>query len=80
MTEDDTPVQPASTGIPIVTSTDGQPFIGCDAVVAFLRSIAEVVDRLDDQDDPRDLAAAIHIEADNLECRAIAHTTHQETR
>lgn len=68
-------VQPAVTSIPIVTAPDGQPLMGCDAAVLLLRSIAEVAERLDPHDDPRALAAAIRVEADALEVRAIAHTT-----
>lgn len=67
--------QPVATGLPIVTWHDGQPLIGCDAAVALLRSIAEVAERLGPDDAARDLAAAIRIEADTLEVRAIAHTT-----
>ncbi|MEU1663579.1 hypothetical protein ABZ547_08185 [Streptomyces sparsogenes] len=77
MTEDDDPpVQPASTSLPIVTATDGQPYLGCDAVIAFLRAIAESCRTLaHDPDSSLDsAAAAIDYEADNLECRAIAHT------
>lgn len=71
---DDLP-QPAVTSIPIATGADGQPYIGCDAAVAMLRSIAAVTETLGLDDEPSDLAAAIRIEADALECRAIAHTS-----
>lgn len=77
MTEDDAPVQPATTSLPIVTSTDGQPYIGCDAILAFLRAIADSCRNLANEPDCglESAAAAIDYEADALECRAIAHTT-----
>ncbi|MEU8569228.1 hypothetical protein AB0C51_12845 [Streptomyces pathocidini] len=69
-------VEPASSRLPIVTSTDGHAYIGCDAVVAYLRAIAESCRNLaDDPDcDLRSAATAIDLEADNLDCRAIGHT------
>ncbi|MGK3107982.1 hypothetical protein [Streptomyces sp. WAC05858] len=75
--DDDTPVQPASTSLPIVTATDGQPYVGCDAVIAFLRAIAESCRNLADEPGCGldSAAAAVDYEADALECRAIAHTT-----
>ncbi|MBI0293316.1 hypothetical protein JBE04_02075 [Streptomyces sp. PRKS01-29] len=75
--DDDAPVQPASTSLPIVTARDGQPYLGCDAVVAFLRAIAESCRTLADEAECGldSAAAAIDYEADALECRAIAHTT-----
>ncbi|MFJ4637587.1 hypothetical protein ACIP69_18425 [Streptomyces hygroscopicus] len=75
--EDDTPVQPASTSLPIVTATDGQPYLGCDTVIVFLRAIAESCRNLahEPECDLDTAAAAIDVEADALECRAIAHTT-----
>lgn len=75
--DDDEFVQPATSGIPILTGSDGQPYIGCDSAIAILRAIAEVANRLDD--DPQILAAAIHIDADNLQARAIAATTRAVT-
>ncbi|MGW4075996.1 hypothetical protein ACWELB_21205 [Streptomyces asiaticus] len=80
--EDDAPVQPASTSLPIVIATDGQPYLGCDAVIAFLRAIADSCRNLADNPECGldTAAAAIDYEADALECRAIAHTTHQETK
>ncbi|MFE9003102.1 hypothetical protein ACFYOY_13315 [Streptomyces sp. NPDC007875] len=78
MTEgDDAPVQPATTSLPIVTATDGQPYLGCDAVISFLRAIADSCRNLADNPecDLETAAAAIDYEADALECRAIAHTT-----
>jgi hypothetical protein len=41
---DDQLPQPVVTSLPIVTASDGQPLMGCDAVVALLESIASVVD------------------------------------
>lgn len=75
--EDDVPVQPASTNLPIVTAADGQPYLGCDAVIVFLRAIADSCRNLANEPDCDldNAAAAIDYEADNLECRAIAHTT-----
>ncbi|WP_143668314.1 hypothetical protein [Streptomyces sp. f150] len=74
MTDEQLP-QPVITGLPLTTGPNGQPLIGCDAVVALLESIANVVERLASEDDPADLAAAIRVEADALNVRAIAHTT-----
>jgi hypothetical protein len=71
------PLPHAADKIPIVTASNGQPFIPCDAVLALLRAIAESCDNLaDDPDcDLRTASAGIEIEADALEARAIAHTT-----
>lgn len=66
--------QPVVTSLPLVTASDGQPLMGCDAVVVLLESIASVVERLEPGDDPADLAAAIRVEADALNVRAVAHT------
>ena len=41
--EDDASVQPAFTSLPIVTAREGQPYLGCDVVVAFLRAIAHTI-------------------------------------
>ena len=73
---DDAPLPHAADQLPIVTSTDGQAFIGVDAVVALLRAIAASCDNLaDDPDcDLRTAAVAIEREADNLDCRAIMRT------
>ncbi|WP_030670567.1 hypothetical protein [Streptomyces rimosus] len=75
MTDDD-PVRPAAMRLPIVTGTDGQPYLGCDAVVALLRAIAASCRTLaDDPECDLDSAAAvIDYEADALECRAIDRT------
>jgi hypothetical protein len=74
VTDEEQLPQPAVTSIGIVTASDGQPLMGCDAVVALLEGIASIVERLEPGDDPADLAAAIRIEADALNVRAIAHT------
>lgn len=75
MTDREPPLQPAMTGMPIGIDGAGQPIICCDAAVVMLRVIADITERLTRDDNPADLAAAIRIEADALECRAIAHTT-----
>ena len=66
----------ATDGIPILVGNDGQPYIGCDAVIALLRAIAEAQRiNADEPDiDIHVMSAAIDIEADALEVRAIAHT------
>lgn len=67
---------PVSSYLPLVTGSDGQPYIGCDAVIALLRAIASA-SRTNAEDldiDVHVVAAAIEIEADALEVRAIAHT------
>ncbi|GAA2219527.1 hypothetical protein GCM10010400_76530 [Streptomyces aculeolatus] len=76
MTDDDAPVRHASDSIPIVTAVDGQPIMRVDAAVALLRAIAESHRNLaDDPDcDLRTAAAAIDLEADALEVRAIGYT------
>lgn len=68
--------QPVSSHLPIVTGGDGQPYIGCDAVIALLRAIATAqrANADDPEIDAYVMAAAIDIEADALEVRAIAHT------
>lgn len=67
----------AADRLPIVTASNGQPYLPCDAVLALLRAIAESCRNLaDDPDcDLHDARTAIDIEADALEARAIAHTT-----
>jgi hypothetical protein len=72
-----TPIPHAADSLPIVTASNGQPFVPCDAVLALLRAIAESCRNLaDDPDcDLLTAGAAIDIEADSLEARAIAHTT-----
>jgi len=70
--------EPATSQLPIATSTDGQTFIGVDAVVALLRAIAESCRILADDPDSGGLrasGAAIDLEADNLDCRAIERTS-----
>lgn len=71
------PFQHAADRLPIVTASNGQPWLPCDAVLALLRAIAESCRNLaDDPDcDLHSAGAAIDIEADSLEARAIAHTT-----
>ncbi|MEU5900582.1 hypothetical protein [Streptomyces venezuelae] len=63
--------------VPIVTASNGQPFMPCDAVLTLLRAVAESCRNLsDDPDcDLHSAGAAIDIEADALEARAIAATT-----
>lgn len=81
MTEDQ-PVQPATSRLPIVTANDGNAYIGCDAVAILLRAMADSCRTLaDDPDcDLNTAADAIDLEADNLDCRAIEHTTRRSPR
>ena len=69
-------VPPAVDGLPIVAASDGQPYIGADAVIAYLRAVASSCRNLaDDPDcDLESAGACLDQEADALECRAIAHT------
>jgi hypothetical protein len=71
------PLPHAADRLPIVTATDGQPYLPCEAVLALLRAIAESCRNLADDPDCTltGAGAAIDIEADALEARAIAHTT-----
>ena len=71
------PTSHAADRLPITTASNGQPYLPCDAVLALLRAIAESCRNLaDDPDcDLHSAGAAIDIEADSLETRAIAHTT-----
>ncbi|MDX2757880.1 hypothetical protein [Streptomyces europaeiscabiei] len=71
------PTSHAADRLPIVTASNGQPYLPCDAVLALLRAIAESCRNLaDDPDcDLHSAGAAIDIEADSLEAHAIAHTT-----
>jgi hypothetical protein len=66
----------ATSSIPILT-WNGSAWIGCDAAVHLLRSIAVVVESssMPTRDVLDTLVESLRIEADNLECRAIAHTT-----
>ncbi|MEV4784008.1 hypothetical protein AB0K53_00890 [Streptomyces tuirus] len=59
-----------------MTASNGQPFMPCDAVLALLRAIANSCRALaDDPDcDLHTAGAAIDVEADALETRAIGHT------
>jgi hypothetical protein len=70
------PLPHAADRLPIVTASNGQPFMPCDAVLALLRAVAESCTTLaDDPDcDLHTASAAIEVEADALEARAIAHT------
>ena len=72
----DEPLPRAADSLPIVTANDGQPYLSCEAVLILLRAIAESCRNLaDDPDcDLQTAGAAIDIEADALEARAIAAT------
>jgi hypothetical protein len=76
VTDDDTLPPHAADMIPIVTGSDGQPYMSCEAAVALLRAIAG--SHRENADDPEcDLRAAaefIDLEADALEAWAIGHT------
>lgn len=71
------PLPHAADQMPIVTANDGQPYMSCEAVLVLLRAIAESCRNLaDDPDcDLHTAGAAIDVEADALEARAIGHTT-----
>ncbi|GGV37020.1 hypothetical protein GCM10010293_40660 [Streptomyces griseoflavus] len=73
------PLPHAADSLPIVTANDGQPYLPCEAVLILLRAIATSCrDLADDLDcDLHTAGAAIDVEADALEFRAIAAT--QET-
>ncbi|WP_405747801.1 hypothetical protein [Streptomyces canus] len=60
-----------------MTASNGQPFVPCDAVLALLRAITESCRNLADGPDCdlHGAGAAIDIEADTLEARAISYTT-----
>jgi len=75
--EDGEHVSPAVTRLPIVTASDGQPYMPCDAVVAYLRAVADSWRNLagDPECDLETAAAAIDQEADALECAAIERTS-----
>lgn len=72
-----TPTPHAADSLPIVTASNGQPWMPCDAVLALLRAIAESCRNLaDDPDcDLHSAGTAIDSEADTLEARAISYTT-----
>lgn len=74
--DDDEHVEPASTALPIITGADGQPYIPAASAIQLLRAIANSCRNLaDDPDtDLHTTAAAIDIEADALDTRAIAAT------
>ncbi len=71
------PLPHAADKMPIVTANDGQPYMPCEAVLALLRAIAKSCRNLADAPDCdlQTAGAAIDIEADALEARAIGHTT-----
>lgn len=71
------PLPHAADRLPIVTASNGQPYLPCDAVLALLRAIAESCRNLADDPDCTLPGAgqAIDAEADALEARAIALTT-----
>ncbi|SES03624.1 hypothetical protein [Streptomyces qinglanensis] len=75
--DQDGPVPPVATGLPLAVGSDGQPYLGCDTVIALLRAIASSSRNLADAPDCDldTLAAILDLEADALEVRAIAHTT-----
>ncbi len=70
------PLPHAADSMPIVTANDGQPYLPCEAVTILLRAIATSCRNLaDDPDcDLHTAGAAIDVEADTLEFRAIAAT------
>ncbi|MFD9630105.1 hypothetical protein [Streptomyces violascens] len=70
---------PITASLPLVTGPDGQPYLGCDAVVSLLRAIADTCSKtVHDVDDAGAFADAVHLEADALDVRAIAHTQDRE--
>lgn len=73
----DEPVEHASSQLPIVTAADGHAYLRVDAAVVLLRALAETCRTLAGDPDCtlHGAAAAIDIEADNLDCRAIMKTT-----
>lgn len=72
----------ATSRLPIVTDTDGNAYLGADAVVELLRAIADSCRILAaDPDYSLDaVAVAIDMEADNLDCRAIERTATRTER
>ncbi|URN11330.1 hypothetical protein LUW77_03295 [Streptomyces radiopugnans] len=73
---DDEHVPSPAAGLPIVTADDGQPYLPADAVIAYLRAVADAHRNLADEPecDLHTAAAALDQEADALECAAIAKT------
>ena len=65
------PLPHAADRLPIVTASDGQPYLPCEAVLALLRAIAESCRTLADDPD-----CTLHGAGDaiDIEARAIAHT------
>lgn len=82
MPDDDAPAQPTVTSIPITTGSDGRAYVGCDAVIALLRSLAHVITSDDDPEpfDAEAIAEYLSREADALTCRAITHTDPESHR
>lgn len=72
MDEAERPV-PVFARIPVYTGRSGQPLVSTQAVIIFIRSLANLTEGMLDGEQAS-LAAAIRIEADALECRAIEHT------
>lgn len=74
---DDEQVQPASGVIPVAVDTNGHPWMATHHVTQLLRAIANSCRNATDDPDisPEEIAAAIDIEADAIEVRAIAATT-----
>lgn len=70
------PAEHAGNRIPILSGSDGQAYIPAAAVIQLLRAISASCDNLADDPDCtlRGAAAAINIEADTIECRAILRT------
>ncbi|GGP55927.1 hypothetical protein [Streptomyces abikoensis] len=66
--------QPTALRLPLAPGTDGHAYMGCDAVSALLRAIATTCRTLADEIDPEMIARVIDLEADALDCRAVALT------
>ncbi|WP_329114517.1 hypothetical protein [Streptomyces sp. NBC_01353] len=76
MNDDDEPTEAVGNKIPLLAGTDGQVYIPADVVIQLLRAIANSCRNLHDDPDCDLLgaAAAIDLEADAIECRAIMQT------
>ncbi|MEV4738638.1 hypothetical protein [Streptomyces sp. NPDC049555] len=72
MTAFDPHHQPVALRLPLAPGTDGHTYMGCDAVSALLRAIADACRNLADEADPEMIARVIDLEADALDCRALA--------
>lgn len=64
-------IQPICSTAPVWSGPDGEPYVHTNFVLALLRSITTVAETIED---PATFAAAITIEADALECRALEYT------